>query len=314
MTQEGEGRPVVLIAGPTASGKSAVARAIAKACDGVIVNADAMQVYRELRILTARPTPAEESEAPHRLYGTVSASTSFSVGQWLVAATSEIAAAWRSGRIPILVGGTGLYFRALERGLADVPSIPKDIRARVRNMMKENGPGALHDALARLSPGEAQRLSPADGQRLARALEVIEATGRPLADWHAQGAPLPLDGASVLRLFLLPGRGELIGRIDARFDAMIASGGLAEARDLAALGLDPALPAMKAIGIPELIAASRGMLSIDEAATIAKAATRQYAKRQVTWARSNMISWEWVREQHLERSEAHFFNFIRLKG
>jgi tRNA dimethylallyltransferase len=291
-----------------------VARAIAKACDGVIVNADAMQVYRELRILTARPTPAEESEAPHRLYGTVSASTSFSVGQWLVAATSEIAAAWRSGRIPILVGGTGLYFRALERGLADVPSIPKDIRARVRNMMKENGPGALHDALARLSPGEAQRLSPADGQRLARALEVIEATGRTLADWHAQGAPLPLDGASVLRLFLLPGRGELIGRIDARFDAMIASGGLAEARDLVALGLDPALPAMKAIGIPELIAASRGMLSIDEAATIAKAATRQYAKRQVTWARSNMISWEWVREQHLERSEAHFFNFIRLKG
>ncbi len=313
MAKEEDAKPVVLIAGPTASGKSVVARRLARACDGTIINADAMQVYCELRILTARPTAEEESEVPHRLYGMVPVATAYSVAQWLDAVRREIDAAWTGGRVPILVGGTGLYFRALERGLADVPTIPPDIRARVRRLLREEGPGALHRALARAVARRSAKVSPGDGQRLARALEVVEATGRPLGDWHADAANSPLEGARSLRLFLLPERGELTSRIDERFDAMLASGALEEVGALAARNLDPSLPALKAIGVPELTAAARRMLSISEAAAVAKAATRQYAKRQVTWARSNMISWEWVKEQHMQRSEALFFSFIRQK-
>jgi tRNA dimethylallyltransferase len=275
----------LLIAGPTASGKSALALKLARERRGVIINADALQVYRELRILTARPTPQEESQVPHRLYGHVSGRERHSVAAWLADATRELAAAWEQGLLPIVTGGTGLCFAALEKGLAEVPPVPAAIRDRWRGFS-----GDLHGALAARDPAMAKRLNPADRQRLVRALEVIEATGRSLADWQREGkAAAPLAGASVERVFLHVPRRELHARVEARFDRMLAEGALDEVRPLS--GLDPGLPMMKAIGVAELAAHLRGEISLDEAAARAKAATRQYIKRQQTWWRGQMRAW-----------------------
>ena len=288
--QDAGTKDVVLIAGPTASGKSALALRLAERLGGTIINADSMQVYRDLRIITARPTPAEEGRVPHRLYGHVDAAVNYSVGHYFKDAAAALAEARRNGTPAIVVGGTGLYFKALTAGLAAVPPIPPDIRAAVRARLAEHGAPALHAELARHDPAAAARLSPNDRTRVSRALEVVAATGRPLADWHAHGAP-PLVGPAAPRLFIAPDRGALYARIDARFDTMIAAGAFEEARALAGRGLDPLLPAMKAHGIPWLIRHLAGEITLAEAARQAQLDTRHYAKRQFTWFRHQLGDW-----------------------
>jgi tRNA dimethylallyltransferase len=294
--QDAEANRVVLIAGPTASGKSALALKLAERLGGMIVNADSMQVYRDLRIITARPTPAEEARAPHWLYGHVDAAANYSVGHYITDAAAALAEARRDARPVIVVGGTGLYFKALTAGLAAVPPIPDDIRASVRARLVEHRTPALHVELKRRDPVAAARLNPNDGTRVSRALEVVEATGRPLADWHREGLP-PLVGASAVRLFLAPDRATLYARIDARFEAMIASGALDEARALATRGLDPLLPAMKAHGIPWLIRHLAGEITLGQAVRHAQRDTRHYAKRQFTWFRHQLGDWPRVAPQ-----------------
>lgn len=275
----------LLIAGPTASGKSALALEKAAGLGGVVINADALQVYAPLRILSARPSPEEEARVPHRLYGHVGAAQPYSVASWLADARREMGHAWAQGLLPIVTGGTGLYFRALERGLAPVPEIPEQVRNRWRSFE-----GDLHAELAARDPAMAARLLPTDRQRLSRALEVVDATGRSLRDWQRDGQDqAPLAGVAVERIFIDVPREDLHARAAARFDAMMAAGALEEARAMA--GLDPMLPAMKAIGLPELLAHLRGEMSLDEAVTRAKAATRQYIKRQLTWWRGQMAHW-----------------------
>ena len=275
----------LLIAGPTASGKSALSIDLARKWGGVIINADALQVYSELRILTARPSPDEESRAPHRLYGHIGATTQYSVARWLEEARLEINASWERGFIPIIVGGTGLYFRALEKGLAPVPEVPDEVRARWRSFA-----GDLHAELYKRDPVMAGRLLPSDRQRLARALEVIEGTGRSLHEWQQEfRSQAPLAGVVTERIFMDVPRDELYDRAEVRFDQMIRAGAVEEARRL--MGLDPALPVMKAIGVPELQSHLRGEIRLDEAVDRAKTATRNYIKRQLTWWRGQMGDW-----------------------
>jgi len=284
----------VLIAGPTASGKSALALALAERLGGVIVNADSMQVYRDLKIITARPTPAEEARVPHRLYGHVDAAQTYSVGHWIADVVPVLEDADQAGRLPIVVGGTGLYFKALTHGLAAVPPIPPVVRAAVRTRLAADGAAALHAELARRDPAAAAMLKPGDGVRVARALEVIEATGRSLADWHREGMPAPIDARRAVKIFLAPAREELKARIDARFDAMIAAGALEEVRALDARHLDPLHPALKAHGVPLLRRVLTGEMTLAEAAEAAKRDTWRYTKRQFTWFRHQLPDWPWV--------------------
>jgi tRNA dimethylallyltransferase len=285
---------VILIAGPTASGKSALALALAEQYGGTIINADSMQVYRDLRIITARPTAAEEERAPHRLYGHVDAAENFSVGRWCWEAAAALAAVRREASHAIIVGGTGLYFSALTRGLAAVPPIPATVRAEVRERLARDGTPALHAELSRRDPAAAARLTPGDRARVTRALEVVLATGRPLKDWQEDEAPAILDISRAAKIFLMPDREELLRRIDARFDAMIAAGALEEVRALAARRLDPELPAMKAHGVPWLIRHLKGEMTLTQAAAEAKRDTRQYTKRQATWFRNQLPEFAWV--------------------
>jgi len=282
----------VLIAGPTASGKSALALALAEELGGTIINADSMQVYGDLRVITARPTAQEESRAPHRLYGHVDAAENYSVGRWLADVRPVLDETRAAGRVPILTGGTGLYFKALTRGLSAVPPIADDIRARVRARMETEGVAALHAELMRRDPSA--QIKPGDRTRVARALEVLDATGRSLADWHREGLPPVLDASTAVKIFLAPERAELRRRIDARFDAMLAGGALDEVRALAARGLDPLLPAMKAHGVPWLIRHLNGEITLAEAAEGAKGDTRRYVKRQFTFARHQLPDWTWT--------------------
>jgi tRNA dimethylallyltransferase len=287
-------RDAILIAGPTASGKSALALALAQELGGVVINADSMQVYRDLRILTARPTRAEEVRIPHRLNGQVDAAESYSAGRWCQDAAAALADTRRAGRLPIVVGGTGLFFKALTQGLAAVPAIPADIRADVRAKLARDGASAVHAELARRDPASAARLMPGDRARIARALEVMLATGRSLIDWHREGMPAGLDPALAAKIFLVPDRAALLRRIDARFDAMLEAGAIEEVRALAARGLDPELPAMKAHGVPWLMRYLKGEITLTEAVEGGKRDTRQYTKRQATWFRNQMPGWEWV--------------------
>jgi tRNA dimethylallyltransferase len=286
-------KQAVLIAGPTASGKSALALSLAERLGGVVVNADSMQVYRDLRIITARPTPGEEGRAPHLLYGHVDAAENYSVGRWCRDAAAVLAEIEGQGRLPILVGGTGLYFKALLTGLAAVPPIPDDIRARVRERVASEGAPALHAELMRVDPKTALRLMVNDRSRISRALEVVEATGRPLSDWHRDGLPPLIDAAHAVKIFVTCERAELVRRIEARFGIMLKAGALDEVRTLAARRLDPLLPAMKAHGVPWLIRHLAGVISRDEAAAGGIMDTRRYAKRQVTWFRNQMQDWLW---------------------
>jgi tRNA dimethylallyltransferase len=284
----------VLIAGPTASGKSALALELAQKTGGVVINADSMQVYRDLRVITARPTPEEEARVAHRLYGHVDAGVNFSAGAWVADAGRVLAEARAQNRLPILVGGTGLYFKALTRGLSAVPPIPPEIRDGVRARLECDGVEALHAELSRRDSASAQRLKPRDRTRVARALEVVEATGRSLTDWHREGLPPLLPQGQFRALFLRPERDALYARIDARFDAMLKAGALEEVAKLAARKLNPLLPAMKAHGVPALIRHVRGELTLQQAAAIGRADTRHYAKRQFTWFRHQLPEFEWV--------------------
>jgi tRNA dimethylallyltransferase len=281
----------ILIAGPTASGKSALALALAQKLGGVIINADSMQVYRDLRVITARPTEEEEAQAPHRLYGHVDAAENYSVGRWTRDAAAALAEAKQAGQVPIVVGGTGLYFKALTQGLAAVPPIPAEIRAAVRGRLESDGIAPLYAELVQQDPVTAHRLMPGDRSRITRALEVMLATGRSLSDWHRQGMPAAVDPASATRFVLDLGREELGRRIDTRFDAMLAHGALEEVERLAARGFNPSLPAMKAHGVPWLIRHLRGEIGLEEAAEGGKRDTHRYTKRQVTWFRNQMPGW-----------------------
>jgi tRNA dimethylallyltransferase len=291
------GNKAVLIAGPTASGKSALALELARTHDAVIVNTDSMQVYRDLRVITARPTPAEEAEVPHRLYGHVDAAANFSAGAWVADAAVALAEVRTQKRLPIFVGGSGLYFKALTRGLSAVPPIPPEVRDSVRARLERDGVEALHAELARVDPASAERLKPRDRTRIARALEVVEATGRSLTDWHRDGLPPLLPPGQFSALFLAPERDDLYARIDARFDAMLKAGALEEVAALVARRLDPLLPAMKAHGVPALIRHLQGELSLEQAGVIGRADTRHYAKRQFTWFRHQLPQFEWVKPE-----------------
>jgi tRNA dimethylallyltransferase len=284
----------ILIAGPTASGKSALALALAAKLGGEIINADSMQVYRDLRIITARPTLAEERRMPHRLYGHVDAAENYSVGRWCEEAAAALADAQRRSRAAIIVGGTGLYFSALTRGLAAVPPIPAEIREDVRARLASDGVAALHAELAWRDPASAARLMPGDRVRITRALEVVLATGRSLLAWHDENKPANLDPVLAAKIFLMPERDELLRRIDARFDAMMAAGAMEEVRALMARDLDPELPAMKAHGVPWLARHLSGEINLADAIEQSKRDTRQYTKRQVTWFRNQLPDFEWV--------------------
>ncbi|MBM3516505.1 MAG: tRNA (adenosine(37)-N6)-dimethylallyltransferase MiaA [Alphaproteobacteria bacterium] len=282
---------VLLLAGPTASGKSALALALAERYRGTIVNADSMQVYRELRVLTARPSAADESKVPHALYGIVSVAEVFSVAAWLARAVPAIEGAAAGGPV-IVVGGTGLYFEALLHGIASVPEIPAAVRREVRALIAVRGPGAAHEALLRCDPTMAARLHPADAQRLARALEVVIATGRSLVAWQAETRPALSPRVPLVKVVLEPPRAPIYERIKGRYRSMVAGGGLAE---VAALPHgDAELPALKALGVPELGRHLAGALSREEAILAGQRAVRRYAKRQYTWFRHRMADWHRV--------------------
>jgi tRNA dimethylallyltransferase len=260
---------------------------------GAVINADSMQVYRELAILAARPSQADMDRVLHRLYGIISARDAYSVGSWLQDAARAIAEAGGKGSVPILVGGTGLYFKALLEGLAPVPDIPPEVRAHWRAQAELLGTGELHRELVARDPAMAARVRPSDTQRVVRALEVIDATGVSLAEWQGANAPPVFDPDTVLKFVIAPEREPLYAAIDARFDRMIELGALEEVRALLALGLDDGLPAMRAHGVRELRGYLAGATSFEDAVAKAKTETRRYAKRQMTWLRRHMADWEW---------------------
>jgi len=281
--------PAILVAGPTASGKSALALALARKLGGVVINADSMQVYRELRIVTARPDEADLARAPHALYGVRPAAEAGTVAWWRDAALAEMAAARDAGRVPILCGGTGMYFAALTEGLAAIPPVPDAARTEARRLLAEEGPAALHAQLAALDPATAATLRPTDSQRLARAFEVVTGTGKGMRAWQEEGGtgPAPWRFAGLL---LDPPRPTLRAAIAARWQAMLEAGAVEEVRALGALGLDPALPAMRAHGVPELLAYLAGTLTLEEASARAVLHTGQYTKRQATWFRHHALA------------------------
>jgi tRNA dimethylallyltransferase len=285
-------RRALLIAGPTASGKSAAALALAERFEATIINADSMQVYRDLRILTARPTLDEEKLAPHRLFGAIDGAVNFSVGRWARAAREILAEIGEKS--VIFAGGTGLYFRALTEGLSDIPPVPEAVRAAVRSQAEDRATAELHDELQARDPETAARLSASDRQRILRALEVIDSTGRPLASFLGARAKPALAEGEWAGLYLAPDRAELGRRIDARFDAMLTRGALGEVAALVQRRLNPSLPVMRAHGVPHLAAHLEGRLKLDEAAARSKLDTRQYAKRQFTWARHQLSGFKWV--------------------
>lgn len=288
-----ESRPrVALIAGPTASGKSALAVALAKAANGVVINADASQVYADLSILSARPTRQEMGDVPHRLFGHIDGAEACTAARWAAEARAEIDAAHATGRLPVLVGGTGLYIRTLLDGIAPVPDIDPDVRAAVRAMPVAEA----HAALTREDPEAAARLAPADTTRVARALEVVRSTGRTLKSWQTHKAGGIGDGIALSPLILLPPRDWLMARCDRRFGQMVERGAVAEVEALLARGLDPALPVMRAIGVPEIAAAIHLYSELDSCLDKARTATRRYAKRQYTWF-AHQPPADWPRER-----------------
>ena len=310
-------RPVVvIIAGPTASGKSALALALAEHCGGTVINADALQCYRDLKSLTARSGPAEEARAPHRLYGFLDAAERGSAARWRDLALAEIAAAVAVGRLPILVGGTGLYLRALREGLAPVPDIPPEIREAAAALYQRLGGAAFRDALARLDAVSAARFPLGDRTRLTRAYEVVRATGKSIGEWQKHDTvPAPYRFAAIL---LAPPRATLYAACNARFAAMVEAGGLDEAAALLARDLSPGLPAMKAVGLPELFRYLRGEIALPDAVAAAQQATRHYAKRQTTWFRNqldaDLICAEQYSESFLHRSRNFIDHFLLTGG
>jgi tRNA dimethylallyltransferase len=303
-------RRALLIAGPTASGKSAVALALAQKLGGTIVNADSMQVYRDLRVLTARPSVAEEARAPHELFGFVDGAINFSAGRWLAEAKAVASRIFAQGDLTIFVGGTGLYFRALTLGFSDIPAVPEDVRADVRAKAQLLESAQLHRQLAGADPVTAAGLRPSDRQRILRALEVLVATGQPLAAFQGRRSAPLLARGQWAGVFLAPEREFLNAAIDRRFDAMLKAGALDELASLAARQLDAALPVMRAHGAPHLMAHLRGELSLAEAAERSVLDTRRYAKRQFTWARHQMPEFVWAApDKALEAAERALDDF-----
>jgi tRNA dimethylallyltransferase len=303
-----DARPI-LIAGPTAGGKSAIAARLARELGGIVINADSMQVYRDLRILTARPTAEEEVRVPHALYGFVDGRDAYSAGRYAADAAAAIRQARERGLRPIIVGGTGLYFKALLDGLSPMPAVPDEVRARWRAEAAAAAPGELHGELRARDPQMAERLAPGDMQRIVRALEVLDASGVSLLEWQQSPREPVLREADTIRLVVSPAREELYRRIERRFEAMMGEGALDEVSRLATLGLDPTLPIMNALGVRPLLWHVRGELGREEAIGEAQTETRQYAKRQLTWARSNMIAWRWISEKEIESFRADFICF-----
>jgi tRNA dimethylallyltransferase len=306
-----ENKAVLIVAGPTASGKSGLGLAIAAAFDGVIINADSMQVYRELQVLTARPSPEEESSAPHRLYGVLSAVEACSAGRWREMALGEIERAHSAGKLPIVCGGTGLYLKALTAGLSPMPDVPNDIRARMRARLAAESSETLHRELSACDPAMAERLEPADGQRIVRALEVLEATGQTLSEWQAVPASGPPAGLSFATILLTPPRADLYARCDKRLVAMLDGGALDEVRRLSAMGLAADLPATRALGVKELSDYLAGNRTFEQALADAQQATRNYAKRQLTWFRHQIIAEMTILEQLSESLLPKIFSFVR---
>ena len=288
-TDSGTTRDVVVIGGPTASGKSGMALDIAGALGGTVINADSMQLYADLDVLTARPGAADLARAPHRLYGVLPAEERGSAARWRDLALAEIAAAHEAGRLPVVVGGTGLYLRSLMEGLSAVPPVPEEVRRAAHARLREMGGDAFRAALVARDPASA-RLNPGDTTRLTRAWEVLEATGHPLSHWQTQAADGAPAGLAFTVLLLDPPRDALYANCDRRFAAMMGQGALEEVRRLVARGLDPDLPAMKALGVPELRRYLQNELSLDEAVALAQQSTRRYAKRQVTWFRHQLAA------------------------
>ncbi len=297
--------PILLIAGPTASGKSALALRAARALDGEIVNADALQLYVDLRVLSARPSEEEQAGVPHHLFGVADGADGWSVGRWLRAASPILDDILARGRTPVVVGGTGLYFKALTEGLADVPPTPAAVRQSVAGMYDALGEDRFRALLASADPDAARRIEAGDRMRLSRAMEVLEATGRPLSAWQADTAPA-LEPDAWRAVVILPDRAELYARCDARFDAMLAGGALDEVRTLLAKGLDPNLPVMKAVGVRELERHLAGEITLEAAADLARQETRRYAKRQLTWLRNQTPDWPRITEMAPEATWGQF--------
>ncbi|MBY5811678.1 tRNA (adenosine(37)-N6)-dimethylallyltransferase MiaA [Rhizobium leguminosarum] len=283
----------ILITGPTASGKSALAVELARRHDGAVVNADSMQVYDTLRVLTARPSEEEMQGVPHHLYGHVPADAAYSTGAWLRDVTALLPTLRAAGRLPVFVGGTGLYFKALTGGLSDMPEVPKALREKLRARLVEEGPDGLHAELAEADPAMAASLNRQDGQRIVRALEVVKATGQSIAGFQSRSGPVVIDAAEAFKIVVLRDRAVLHQRINGRFEKMLQQGAEDEVRALLALDLPAEAPVMKAIGVSQITAMVRGEMTRDEVLEKGAAATRQYAKRQMTWFRNQMDdSWE----------------------
>jgi tRNA dimethylallyltransferase len=304
------GNRAIIVGGPTASGKTALGLAIAEEFGGVVINADSKQLYEGLPILSARPTPDQETRVPHRLYGVVAADKVCSAGDWRVLALDACRAAWASGRLPVLVGGTGLYLRVLTQGLSPVPAIPEDIRAASRALLADLGNEAFYGLLNERDPRMAARLAPGNSQRLARAWEVLQATGRSLADWQEEPASDSFPGR-FLTIAISPSRDDLYAACNGRFERMMGDGALAEVQALLARALNPALPVMTTLGVPQLAAYLAGSISREAAVVAAQQATRNYAKRQMTWFRHQSIADQTVDAQFSERFSEKIFANIR---
>ncbi len=307
---DGAAGRVIVVAGPTAAGKSELALVVAERFGGTVVNADSIQLYRELSIITARPGKQALARAPHRLYGVLPAADRCSAGHWRDLAGREIDASHAAGRVPVVTGGTGLYLRALISGLSRMPPVPARIRAAKRDRLERIGGPAFHAELARRDPVMAARLSPGDSQRLIRAAEVLEATGRSLADWQLEPPSRTGPALRFAVILLMPPRETLYAACDARFDRMMAGGALEEARGFAALGLDDDLPAVKAVGLRPLIRLARGEIPEDEARALGQRETRRYAKRQTTWFRHQMSPSLRFEEKFSERLTGEIFPYI----
>ncbi len=303
-------RPVVVIGGPTASGKSDAAVAVAQAIGGTVINADSMQVYQELRVLSARPDDAMMATVPHRLFGVMPARERCSAGRWRALATEEIDVAHRGGRVPVVAGGTGLYLKALTEGLSLMPEIPPSVTAEAAGLMDRLGPSAFHERLAAIDPAAAGALRPSDRQRLQRAWCVIAHTGRSIVDWQAAPAQAPTSYAFHV-LHLRPPRASVYAACDGRFARMVEAGAVEEVRALAAQALDPDLPAMKAVGVPEILAHLRGEIGRDAMIEAGQRATRRYAKRQYTWFRNQTAADQILDAQFSESLLEKFFPKIR---
>ncbi len=306
-------QPVLIVAGPTASGKSALALDLAEAFDGVVINADSMQVYKELRVLSARPDDSEIARAPHRLYGVLSGREACSAGKWRDMAMAEIAECHANGKLPIITGGTGMYLNALTEGIAPIPDIPAGIREQVTADLEKTGHQAFFDDFAKRDPDTAASLDPSNTQRLIRAAEVLAGTGRGLAAWHREPMAMPPAGMMFKKFCYMPPRDILYDRCNRRFDLMIEQGAIEEVRGLLAENLPETAPVMKAVGVREIAAYLAGKIDLESAKEKSQRETRRYAKRQLTWFRHQMRDKEIIDAQYSEsladklRNDVHQF-------